>query len=83
MSIVNKNIAILVDNYFEQVELEEPLRRLKQAGAAVTVIGTKTKRLRAMHGGAIGHDGKRHHAASQFFQQNGQLEGDREWVYSS
>lgn len=48
MSVINKKIAILVDNYFEQAEFEEPLEQLKEAGAAVTVVATETKALQGM-----------------------------------
>lgn len=40
MNITGRNIAILVYNYFEQAEFEEPMETLKDAGATVTVITT-------------------------------------------
>jgi protease I len=49
MSITTQKIALVVDNYFEQAEFEEPLKALKEAGAAVTVIGTSTKELQGLH----------------------------------
>lgn len=45
MSITNRKVAILVDNYFEQSEFEVPLKRLKEVGAQVTVVGVETKDL--------------------------------------
>ena len=48
MSIAAKKIAILVDNYFEQAEFEEPLEQLRKAGAEVTVVGTSQKSLQGM-----------------------------------
>ena len=54
MSIKNKKIAILVDNYFEQAEFEEPLKQLQAAGADVTVIATTQKELHGMRHAEIG-----------------------------
>jgi protease I len=36
-----KKIAILVDDLFEQAELEEPLKALEQAGATVQIVSPK------------------------------------------
>ncbi len=44
-NINGKHVAVLVDNYFEQAEFEEPVQTLKEAGAEVTVITTKDKQL--------------------------------------
>lgn len=44
-----KRVAILVDNYFEQAEFEEPRDALRDAGTEVTVIGIKTKELCGMN----------------------------------
>ena len=49
MDLNGKHIAILVDNYFEQPEFEEPLSAMKDAGAEVTVISTKEKQVQGMH----------------------------------
>jgi len=54
MSVKDKKIAILVDNYFEQAEFEEPLKRLKEAGADVTTIGVTQKDLLGMQHAEIG-----------------------------
>lgn len=45
MDIAGKHIAILVDNYFEQAEFEEPMSALKDAGADVTVISTSSDKV--------------------------------------
>jgi len=42
--IAGKRIAILAEQDFEDVELTEPLRELKAAGAAVTVVGSGTRK---------------------------------------
>jgi protease I len=49
MAIGDKKVAILVHNYFEQAEFEEPLRALKDAGVAVTVVSASERRLRGLH----------------------------------
>lgn len=38
MDLADKKVAILVHNYFEQAEFEQPLQALKDAGAEVHVI---------------------------------------------
>ncbi len=48
MSIARQKIALLVDDYFEQAEFEQPLKRLKEGGAAVTVVATDKKNLQAL-----------------------------------
>ena len=54
MGIENKKIAVLVDNYFEQVAFQQPQEMLKKIGAVVSVISTSTKNLRAIHTGKLG-----------------------------
>ena len=54
MSVEGKKIAILVDNYFEQAEYEEPLNQLKEAGADVATVATKNKELHGMRHTEIG-----------------------------
>lgn len=49
MEIVDRHIAILVDNYFEQSELEGPLTFLKENGADITVVSASTKDLQALN----------------------------------
>jgi protease I len=43
-----RKVAILVDNYFEQAEFEEPLKRLKDEGAETVVISSETLDLQGM-----------------------------------
>ena len=43
----NRNIAILSENGFEEVELTEPLKRLKEEGATVHVISSKSGKIKA------------------------------------
>ncbi len=49
MDISGKYVAILVDNYFEQAEFEEPISALKDAGAEVTIIASKQLELQGMN----------------------------------
>lgn len=56
MSVEGKKIAILVDNYFEQAEFEEPLNLLKEAGADVTTVGAQSKELHGMQHNKMGDD---------------------------
>jgi|GEM_PF-112971 len=44
-----KRIAILVDNYFEQAEFEEPMDAFKDAGIEVVVVAAKTKQLQGLN----------------------------------
>lgn len=44
----NKNIAILSENGFEESELFEPLNRLKEEGANVSIISSKKGSIKAM-----------------------------------
>lgn len=43
----NRNIAILSESGFEEVELTEPLKRLKEEGATVHVISSKSGKIKA------------------------------------
>ncbi|HEX8549811.1 MAG TPA: type 1 glutamine amidotransferase domain-containing protein [Cytophagaceae bacterium] len=38
-----KNIAVLVDNGFEQVEMTDPIKALKEAGATVSIVSKESK----------------------------------------
>lgn len=49
MDIAGKHVAILVHNYFEQAEFEEPLSALRDAGAEVTVISADGMKLKGMN----------------------------------
>ena len=40
MGLTGKNIAILAENNYQELELWYPLLRLREAGAEVAVIGT-------------------------------------------
>lgn len=50
MSLQGKRIAILSDNGFEQSELLEPRRRLREAGAEVVVISPREGEIRGWDG---------------------------------
>ena len=41
MDLANKKIAILVDNFYQEMELWYPLFRFQEAGAAVITVGAK------------------------------------------
>ncbi len=45
----NMNIAILVDNYFEQVEMTEPKDVMESHGASVHLISTEQKMVQGMN----------------------------------
>lgn len=49
MGVKNKKIAILTHNYFEEVELKEPLEFLRHRGAHVAIISADKKSLQAMN----------------------------------
>ena len=38
MSITGRKVAVLVDDFFEQAEYEEPIDALREAGAEVEVV---------------------------------------------
>ena len=44
----NKNIAVLAENGFEESELTTPVQRLKEEGATVHIISSKTGKIQAM-----------------------------------
>lgn len=44
----NKKVAILVDNYFEEAELQKPLKDLQESGASVDIIAINDTELQAM-----------------------------------
>lgn len=49
MNIAGKHVAVLVHNYFEQAEFEEPISALKDAGAEVTIIAVNKKTLQGLN----------------------------------
>ncbi len=46
----NKNIAVLSENGFEESELTAPVQRLKEEGATVHIISSKSGQIQAMKG---------------------------------
>jgi len=48
MNSSGKHVAVLVHNYFEQAEFEEPIRALKDAGAEVTIISADKESLQGL-----------------------------------
>lgn len=50
-----KHVAILVDNYFEEVEFTKPKEALEKAGAQVTVISTGEESLQGMSHAELGN----------------------------
>ena len=53
--ITSKQAAILVDNYFEEVEFTEPKDALEHAGALTTVVSTGEETLQGMHHAEFGN----------------------------
>jgi len=50
MDVSGKKVAIVVHNYFEQAEFEQPLEALKDAGAEVSVVSASgEKELQGLH----------------------------------
>jgi protease I len=49
MGIIGKKVAVLVDDYFEQAEFEEPIEALRDAGVEVEVIATKNKKIHGLN----------------------------------
>ncbi len=45
-----KRIAIVATDYFEQVELTEPMKAVREAGAEVDLISTKKGSIQGVHG---------------------------------
>jgi protease I len=47
--LINKRIAILAADGFEQVELEEPRKALEEAGATVNIVSPSSGEIQGMH----------------------------------
>lgn len=56
MNLAGKRIAILVHDYFEQSEFEEPLHALGDAGAEVTVVSANNMSLHGLHHATAGDE---------------------------
>jgi protease I len=54
-TITSKHAAILVDNYFEEVEFTKPKAALEEAGALTSVISTGEENLHAMNHAELGN----------------------------
>lgn len=54
MAITDKKVAVLVDNYFEQAEFEDPVKQLKSDGVAVTVVSSAGRELSGMRHAEMG-----------------------------
>ncbi len=50
MELKNKNIAMFVENSYEDLEFWYPYLRMKEAGAKVTVIAPKSETYKGKHG---------------------------------
>ena len=50
MESINKNIALFVENMYEDLEFWYPFIRMKEAGAKVTVVAPKTELYKGKHG---------------------------------
>lgn len=48
MSLTDKRVAILVHNYFEQAEFEEPLKALRDENVKVTVVSADKLKLQGL-----------------------------------
>lgn len=49
MKLLNKHIALLAADGFEQVELEEPMKALEEAGAIVSIVSPSPNKIQGMH----------------------------------
>jgi len=49
MAVTDKKVAILVDDFFEEAEFEDPFKALKDAGVAVTVVSSAGRELHSLH----------------------------------
>jgi len=49
-TLSNRNIAVIAENGFEETELTTPVQKLKEEGATVHIISSKTGSIQAMKG---------------------------------
>lgn len=49
MAVADKKVAILVDDFFEEAEFEDPFKTLKDAGVAVTVVSAAGRELHSLN----------------------------------
>jgi protease I len=49
-TLSNKNIAVLSENGFEEIELTSPVQRLREEGATVHIISSEAGKIQAMKG---------------------------------
>lgn len=49
ISLSGKKVAVLATDYFEEVELTEPVKALKEAGAQVDIIAPKTGEIQGLN----------------------------------
>ena len=54
MPVLNKKIAVLVTDGFEQVELTGPVEALRRAGAEVSIVSPKTGKIQGMNHDEVG-----------------------------
>ncbi|MBM3498087.1 MAG: type 1 glutamine amidotransferase [Armatimonadetes bacterium] len=50
MALIGRRVAILVENFYEDLELWYPYYRLQEAGAQVTLLGTGKPQYTSKHG---------------------------------
>jgi protease I len=49
MGVTGKKVAVLVDDYFEQAEFEEPIEALRDAGVDVEVIAVRHRKIHGLN----------------------------------
>ncbi len=62
MDLTGKNIAILVEDLYQEMEVWYPLYRLREAGAKVATLGTGKKEYKSKLGYPVRADGDVHEA---------------------
>jgi protease I len=50
MELEGKRVAILAENYYEDLELWYPMLRLREAGAEITIVGSGADQYTSKHG---------------------------------